>query len=305
MRSTASDEVAAEAGSRLEVYEITPDATDPAIDNWTDAHLIAIDPGARPRNKLFLFLAGSYGIPARQSLITRLAARMGYHAVNLCYPNAWTVGGLCRSSEDNDCHGQVRLQIFDGVPRTDLVRFAPANAIDNRLIKLLAHLDSRFPEQGWSRYLNGKGVDWSSVVVAGHSQGGGQAAIIGKVQAVERVIMLASPVDHGRGDMGPAAWLSRAGATPPERFFGFVHRHDQGFDHIQVAWRALGMVPRGQLVSVENSAPPYLRSQRLVTDLEDVRQGKYHSCVVQDRITPLHPDGKPVFEPVWRYLLGG
>lgn len=301
-----ADKTAADASSRLEVWEIAPDATDSAIDHWTDAHLVALDPDARlRRNKLFLFFAGSFGIPARQSLITRLAARMGYHAVNLCYPNAWTVGGLCRASEDLDCHGQIRMQIFDGVPRTDLIRFAPANAICNRLVKLLAHLDARFPGQGWSHYLRGQDVDWSSVVVAGHSQGGGQAAIIGKAEAVDRVVMFAAPADHGRGDLGPAAWLARPGATAPDRYFGFVHRNDQGFDHIQTAWRALGMAAGGALVSVENSTPPYSRSQRLVTDVENVRQGKYHGCPVQDRITPVDSDGKLVFEPVWRYLLGG
>ena len=298
-------ETTADAGSHLQVYEVAPEETDPDIDNWTDAHLVAIDPGARPRDKLFLFFSGSFGIPARQSLITRLAARMGYHAVNLCYPNAWTVGGLCRGSEDPDCHGQVRLQIFDGISRTRLVRFAPANSIANRLLKLLIHLDALFPYQGWSRYLSGDEVDWSSVAVAGHSQGGGQAAVIGKLRAVDRVIMLASPADHGRGGLGPASWLTWPGATPPDRYFGFVHRNDQGFEQIQIAWKALGMVTGGPLVSVENSSPPYSGSQRLVTDIGDVSPSKYHGCLVQDRITPMYTDRRPVFEPVWRYLLGG
>lgn len=287
------------------MIQIAPTETDPAIDSWTDNHLVAVDPGTSPRNKLFLFLCGSYGIPARQSLITRLAASLGYHAVNLCYPNAWTIGGLCRGSADPDCHGDVRLQIFDGVPRTGLVEFASANAIENRLIKLVTYLDARFPGEGWGRYLRAQGVDWSSVIAAGHSQGGGQAAIIGKVRAVDRVVMLASPADHRRGGLGCAPWLIERGATPPERYFGFVHRNDQGFEHIEMAWQALGMDPGQPLVSVEESAPPYSGSRRLVTDIGGVPKGRYHGCVVQDRITPLRADGRPVFEPVWRYLLGG
>ncbi len=284
---------------------IDPGDTDPAIDNFTDAHLVAIDPEASPRNKLFLFFCGSYGIPARQSLITRAAARMGYHAINLCYPNAWTVGGLCRGSHIPDCHEQVRLQVFDGVPRSGLVQFAPANAIANRLVKLLAYLGERLPEQGWSRYLSEGDVDWASVVVAGHSQGGGQAAIIGKREAVARVIMLAAPVDRGGGDRPNAPWLSRPGSTAPDRYFGFVHRHDPGFPQIQTAWDALGMDTVGGLVSVDDVPPPYAHSRRLVTDITDIRRGRYHGSVVQDKITPADRLGRPLFAPVWRYLLDG
>lgn len=289
----------------LQLYQIPPKDTDRAIDNWTDDHIVAIDPSVSPRQQLFLFLCGSYGIPARQTLITQLAARMGYHAINLCYPNAWTIGGLCRGSGDNDCHGNVRLQIFDGEPRSELIHFTPANAIHHRLVKLLAYLDTRFPEQDWSQYLREGEVDWGSVVVVGHSQGGGQAALIGTIRSVARVVMLAAPADHGRGNQGPAQWLLHRGETPPGRYFGFIHREDQGFSHVQDAWKALGMVPGGPLISVENSLPPYANSQRLVTEISDVRRGKYHGCVAQDKITPADANGKSLFEPVWRYLLGG
>jgi hypothetical protein len=305
-RHRRADETAlAPVADSANLHSIDPSDTDPAIDNWTDPHLVAFDPEAPPRNRLFLFFCGSYGIPARQSLITRLAARMGYHAINLCYPNAWTVGGLCRGSRDPHCHEQVRLQVFDGRPRSDLVYFAPANAITNRLTKLLAYLHARMPEQGWSRYLSEGAMDWSSMVVAGHSQGGGQAAIIGKTETVERVVMLAAPVDRGRADQPHAPWLGRAGATPASRYFGFLHRHDPGFDQIQIAWKALGMDAGGGLVSVDDVQPPYAASQRLVTDITEVHRGRYHGSVVQDRITPQDDWGRPLFEPVWRYLLGG
>lgn len=294
----------ATAEGRPLTYSIAPEDTDPTIDNWKDAHLAAFDPEADTRNRLFVFFCGSFGIPARQTLITQLAARMGYHAINLCYPNAWTVGGLCRGSRVPDCHERVRLQVFDGVPRTDLIAFTPANAIANRLVKLLAYLGTTLPDQGWSRYLDATEPDWGSIVVAGHSQGGGQAAIIGKLESVARVIMFAAPVDRGPGQQPHAAWLSRPGATPPSHYFGFVHRDDPGFEAIQTAWSALGMDAGGAPpVPVDDSDPPYGHSQRLITDTAEIRRGRYHGCVIQDGITPGNAGGQPRFAPVWRYLL--
>jgi hypothetical protein len=289
----------------LSSYEIPPEVTDPTIDNWTDTHFVAFDTHVAARNKLFLFLCGSYGIPARQRLIIQLAAHMGYHAVNLSYPNSWTVAGLCRDSEDRDCHGEVRLEIFDGVPRSGLVDIGAANSIVNRLAKLLGYLEAKFSEQGWSQYLGQDGIQWDAVVVAGHSQGGGQAAIIAKQHLVDRVVMFASPVDYVRRGRAHATWLAEPGVTPAERYFGFVHRGDNGFERIQSAWEMLGMAAGGPIVDIDEHKTPYAHSQRLVTDVGYVRRNKYHGCVVQDNLTPAEPDGTLVFEPVWRYLLGG
>lgn len=298
---TAAD---AKAPPGLWCAEIPPEHCDPRITAWREPHLAAHDPSAPARGQLFLFLCGSHGIPARQRLITTLAARLGYHAINLSYPNSWTVGGLCRDSMDPDCHGRVRLDILDGAERSGLVQVGPTNAIEHRLRTLLAHLAARTPDQGWGGFLDTNGrIDWSALVVAGHSQGGGHAAIIGKYQEVARVIMLAAPADHVQAQRSPAAWLAAPGATPAERYFGFVHRADQGLDKILQAWTLLGLDTQ-PLMRVDDNAPPYGRAQRLVTDLAPVPRDRYHNCIVQDRTTPLRLDGTPVFEPVWRYLLG-
>ena len=284
--------------------EIAPEQCDPMITQWRDPHLVAYDSGAATRNQLFLFLCGSHAIPARQRLMTTLAARLGYHAVNLSYPNSWTVGGLCRDSADADCHGRVRLDILDGAGRSGLVQVGPANGIEHRLRTLLAYLDAKTPTQGWGRFLDVNGrIDWSALVVAGHSQGGGHAAIIGKRYAVARVIMLAAPADHVQALESPAAWLSAPGATPSERYFGFVHRADPGLEKILQAWTQLGLDTR-PLIRIDDSAPPYDQAQRLVSDLAPVPRDRYHNCIIQDRVTPVRLDGTPVFEPVWRYLLG-
>lgn len=287
----------------LRCAEIPPEHCDPEITPWREPHLVAHDSSVPALGQLFLFLCGSHGIPARQHLITTLAARLGYHAINLSYPNSWTVGGLCRDSTDPDCHGRVRLDILDGAERSGLVQVGPTDSIEHRLRTLLAHLADRAPDQGWARFLDTNGqIDWATLVVAGHSQGGGHAAIIGKCHTVARVIMLAAPVDYVQALRSPAAWLAAPGATPAERYFGFVHRADQGLDKILQAWTLLGLDTR-PLTRIDDNEPPYGHAQRLVTDQAPVPRDRYHNCVVQDRTTPLRLDGTPIFEPVWRYLL--
>ena len=286
-------------------FAVQPRMTDHEIDNWRDEHYVAVDPTLPLKNKLLVFFCGSYGIPIRQRMIIHLAAQMGYHAINLSYPNSWTVGGLCAESDHLDCHEQVRLEIIDGVTRSGLVQIGRANSITNRLTKLLHFLQMEHGADGWSHYLCDGDINWGSIVVAGHSQGGGQAALLAKLHCVDRVLMLASPVDYVRRRRTHAAWLAKPGATPQDRFFGFAHTYDKGFDRIQEVWELLGMAAGGAVVNVDTEQPTYRNSQRLVTGLVDVPRDKYHGSAVQDGLTPTRPGGSPVFQPVWRYLLGG
>lgn len=287
----------------LSVQEIAPESTDPAIDQWLDPHLVAFDARAATRNQLFLFLCGSHGQPSRQRLITALAARMGYHAVNLRYPNAWTIGGLCRPTGDTGCHRKLRLEILDGHDRTGLLRIGSANSIQHRLTKLLLHLARHEPDLDWAQFLGPDGVRWDRSLVAGHSQGGGHAGIIGKEHRVLRVVMFAAPADYLESRACHADWLALPGATPPECYYGFAHTRDEGCERILGAWEQLGLAGGGPLVDVERERAPYRGSQRLVSDLDEVPRGKFHSCIVHDNLTPIDAAGTPRYEPVWRHLL--
>lgn len=288
----------------FDAVEVDPRETDPAIDNWLDAHVVAYDPAVLSKKKLLVFFCGSYGIPSRQRSIIHLAARSGYHAVNLSYPNSWTVGRICRSSLDVDCHQKVRLDIIDGLGRSDHVRITPENAILNRLRRLLEFLHNRYPNDLWGRYISEHCVNWASIVAAGHSQGGGQAAVLAKNHQVDRVVMLASPADFHRGSNSPAGWLESPSATPTDRYFGFTHELDNGFQHIMSAWDMLGLAKSGAPIDVDEIEPPYNHSRRLITRYAQVLRGKYHASIVQDTATPKSRKGVPIFEPVWRYLLG-
>lgn len=284
----------------LQWVEVAPESCDPRVTSWREPHLIAYDPTAAPCQRLWVFLCGSYGIPVRHRLLTAYAARLGYCAIGLSYPNSWTVGGICRGEPDLDCHKRVRLDILDGGRRSGLVPVGPADALLQRLRSLLEYLVAHHPQQGWGRFIAEGEIDWSAVVIAGHSQGSGHAALIGKLYPVARVVMFAGPADQIRSLHLPAPWLSEAGMTHPSRYFGFVHRADPGFDKIRAAWVALGL--GDHLTEVDQGLSTAEGPHCLVTDYMPVPRERYHNCLTQDQMTPKRLDGKPVFEGIWRYL---
>jgi pimeloyl-ACP methyl ester carboxylesterase len=195
----------------------------------------------------------------------------------------------------------VRLEIIDGRRRTDLLRLPPADCILNRLVRLLEWLARKRPDEGWGAFLREDAVRWEQVAVAGHSQGGGHAALMGKQFPLARVVMLGAPADAVGPADEPAPWLNRGGPTPPERYFGFAHGRDPGIERILAAWNRLDMNRFGPVVNVDGEAYPYHGSHCLITDLE-ARGGRYHGSVAVDRVIPRYRDGTPAYREVWRYL---
>jgi hypothetical protein len=286
----------------MSVYQVPPELTDRTIDNWLDPHYIALSRSPFRQNKLLLFLSGSYGKPGRQLLFLQEAVGLGYHAINLSYPNTWTVAEICEDCQDINCHEKVRLEIIDGEKRSDQIEISPSNSIINRLVKLLLYLHQQQPEENWLQYLEGNAPKWESLIVAGHSQGGGHAAVIAKEYQVARVIMLGAPADYSPVFRGLAPWLSADHATPADRYYGFIHLKDPGFARVQRAWNQLGMTAYGSPINVDRQALPYNHSHCLVTAATPARPEKYHGSVVNDIQTPKLLDNKPLFKQVWRYL---
>ena len=286
--------------------DVLPASTDAAIDTDLDVH-VAINPvpsvGAKQR--LFVFMPGSFGKPQNVRAIVREAAGSGLHAIGLNYPNDATVGSLCSGSADASCHGNVRTEIISGDDTSSAVSITRANSIENRLIKLLQALHAQAPTEGWNAYVTSAGQpDWSRLRVAGHSQGGGHAGVIAKRYAVDRAIYFSAPADAVAGQ--PAAWMSAAGATPGMRQAGFGHVQDElvPLALIGAAWQTLGLT--GALTSVDGATAPFGGARQLTTDASanpaGTAQAPLHGSTVVDDVTPRTADGTPLFAPVWRAL---
>ena len=106
------------------------------------------------------------------------------------------------------------------------------------------------------------------ILLAGASDGGSQAVMLSKLHSVARVVLFSSPVDavYGLGGQA-AAWLSKPGATPPDRNYGFMHVADRYGVAAADGWSDLGMAQFGPAVNVDSAGAPYSFSHMLTTAL--------------------------------------
>ena len=108
----------------------------------------------------------------------------------------------------------------------------------------------------------------------------------------------------------PAPWITNAGVTPSQYFFGFVHTNDPLILYPQetATWTGYGLNPFGGPLQVENSAAPYQGSHEFITGLTPNNYSgpqDYHGATVVDSSTPVNSNGIPVFLPVWQFMMIG
>jgi hypothetical protein len=288
--------------------EVSPGATDVAINTDLEPHIVINPSPLVAKGLLFVFLPGTGGVPSQYRLILRTGAARGYHAIGLNYPNPTAVGTLCKDSTDPNCFWDVRREIVTGEDTSTKVAVNSANSILHRLQALLSYLQVHYPTEGWERFLSNGSVDWSRVIVAGHSQGGGHAAVMAKLYKLHRAVYFSSPADWSDVADAPPAWLSLPGATDVADQYGFSHLEDTlvPFAHVALIWSALGLGTYGAPASVDNQAAPYGNSHQLTTNAApNVIAGVLtpaHAATVVDLLTPRTAANTPLYEPVWSYL---
>lgn len=292
-------------------HDLSPQVIDPAVNTSTEVHVaINPSPSVNAANKLFVFLPGTGAVPDQYKLILQAGAGRGFHTLGLNYPNPTAVGILCDGSPDVslalDCFWNVRLEIITGADSSTLVVVNNANSIVTRLTEALAYLKTTYPTEGWGQYLLANGtVDWSKVIMAGHSQGGGHAGVMAKLYALDRAVYFDSPADWSLTTNQPAAWTLRANVTPATQQFGFTNVDDMLVPYAQLTpiWLNLGL--SGPAMSVDSNVAPFSSSHILTTQHAPsglVTPTSVHSVTVADQVTPIAVNGVPLFDSVWAYL---
>ena len=147
------------------------------------------------------------GNPAAVRSFLNLAADRGYRVISLAYNNEPAAMQACARNPDPACSANFRQRRLFGDPTPSAADDQPAESIVNRLTKLLQFLDRSHPGEGWGGYLANGAPDWQRIAVAGHSQGGGMAALLAKRVPVARVILLSGPPDFVRSSRQPAPRL--------------------------------------------------------------------------------------------------
>ncbi len=290
------------AGIR-DLLDFPPDQVRPGWELANRAHLVAYDPSAAHANRLFVFLAGSGGLPAFYQRIAVRAAELGFHAVSLAYPNWPAVRDLLVAETDPLVPGRIRRERLYGVDEHPAVTVDFANSVQNRLAALLAQQHAAHPDEGWGQFLSSAATPaWSRIVVGGHSQGAGHAAYLTRDHELAGALLFGGPGDFVAGQQ--AAWLLRPGLTPTEQMLAFTHFNDPGFAGFVWNQRTLGLNEHGSLVNVDTSQPPYNGSHMLYSRLAPPPGQNAHNAVVVDAALRLDENGRPIYQPVWDYMLG-
>jgi hypothetical protein len=247
---------------------------------------------------LLLFLPATGAVPGNYRSFLDTAQSVGYHVLALDY---WNLGRSVAQTcgTDPGCYGDVQANRFDGSHATRYSAIAKSDSIVNRLRHALRLLEVRDPHGQWGDYLSGDRVRWDRVVLAGHSQGGGESAYIAHQYQVNGVLLFASPV--ATDGTVVASWLTRAGRTPSSRYYGFDARGDVYFSRIQGSWTALKIGGAVTAKTVATSVP-IGGSHRLVTDVALGTPGQAHSRMISDS-GPRTSAGVPVFRPIWLWML--
>ncbi|MFJ4654279.1 BPSS1187 family protein [Nocardia sp. NPDC088792] len=295
------------AANPVDLRQIAPSSTDPAISSPDNPHLVApVQPGPAS-GLLFVNLGGSGSTPNDYTELVGQAASLGFHSIGLSYPDKPTVAQRC--GKDLDCYGPLRQNVFDGAPDPHSSVDA-ANSIQHRLVALLQTLQQQYPAEGWGDFLGQDGLPvYDKIVFAGHSQGGGEAAYIGKLHRLAGVVMFSSVVDSNAAenpvaDPTPASWVNADHLTPIANYTGVVNVGDPFVKSIRADWTALGLDSLGAPAQVGAVAAPFGGTHELVTkeglNLDPLRN---HLSPVVDQATPKCPNGTPELAPAWTYLM--
>jgi len=275
--------------AQVETIAVNPSQTDPQIQPVHGEHTAYIDRAAPPVNKLLLMIVGTGAAANHNIPFCRFAASMGYHVICIDYKNT-VITTVCSNSKDSACFNEFRQEIIFGEPVSPLVEVDSANSIYHRVYALLLYLSGKFPEQGWQQYTKGKSIQWPKIIVAGHSQGAGHAAYLGKKFPVNRVLIFAGPQDFLVQFNKPAGWVFQKSITSPSKYFAFLHLQDPfDFKKQLAGCMALLQSVKADTVFVQPLRPVIKSGHILVTNIETTNA---HESMMQ-----------PVFEQALAWLL--
>ncbi len=260
-----------------------------------DMQHASVDLAVPSRGQLAIWL-----MAPNQALFDRINS-YGIHAIQVHYARQWF--SLCCQQRpvSPDCRGNLRLEAATGEDHSQEAAIAPRDSIKGRALALVKHLARKHPAGQWEQFLNSAKTDliWEKIILCGASHGSTTAARLAKHTKVSRVVALCGPRDQYQN------WQALPSATPKNRFFGFSHTEDMGWQefHYQRSWEMLGLHQFGPIVHVDQSKPPYQNTRRLVTDFEvNGNAGRAHSSVTPGKNALKLPSGKLAHDPVWEYL---
>ena len=248
-------------------YYVKPIHTDTGYVSTEDSSAVSRNTSFQ-LNKLFLFIGGTGSSSSKDYNALRLhAANLGFDFINLSYANSVAAASLSTSA-DSMAFNKYRQEICFGSPVSMDVSVDSLNSIYTRTLKLIQYLDFAYPSENWGQYLaTPTTLDWSKIIVGGHSQGSGHACYLAKRFLVDRVLMFSGPNDYSDFYSNSANWIRQPGLTPVERHFSYLSLKDEAVSYFKqfTIVSGLGMLSSDDTTYVDNISSPYGNSHCLYT----------------------------------------
>jgi hypothetical protein len=262
-----------------------------------DTQNACVDTRVAPKGQLVIWL-----MAPNQELFNRTSS-YGLHSIQVHYARGWfgKLYGSPTPPQDDLFLSKVRLEAATGENFSDAINIPKPDGMMERAYQFVLWLDRENPEGNWKQFLNAdaSGLDWEKVIICGSSHGSTTSARFAKHQKVARVVMFAGPRDQFEN------WQRLPSATPPERYFGFSHVRDMGWeqDHYPRSWQLLDLHQFGPVVDVDKTSPPYSNTRRLITKADVGKNpDRAHNSVNPGKNSPRKKSGEFLYEDVWRYL---
>ncbi len=280
--------------AQTQQFTVHPQLTDVNYSSSDDDHVITINTVTN-NNKLFLFLVGTGSGTSNYFALRNLAADLGYDVISLSYFNDIAAVSLADST-DSMAFNYYRQELCFGTPVSNAVTADTLNSIYTRTLNLLNYLAAEYPAHTWDNYLTSPTtIDWSKVVIGGHSQGSGHAAYIAKHFEVDRVLMFSGPNDYSNVYSNSANWLRALGITPTSQHYIYLSLYDEvDYGKQFVNATGLGMLDNDDSTHVDNIPPPFGNSKHLYTTQPP-------GVVILNHNVPIF--NTTINEGVWEYML--
>jgi pimeloyl-ACP methyl ester carboxylesterase len=275
--------------AQVKLLQVRPQMTDTGIAEIHGPHIALYDSTADARPELVFMIEGTGARALGCRKFDSCFARMGYHVISIDYPND-VITTVCSDSPDSACFDGFRQEIVFGTPVSGKVAVDSVNCIVNRLARLLGWLVEHDPQGGWGAYLEDGRPRWDRIVVAGHSQGAGHAAYLGKSYALAGVIMLSGPQDYLKVFNRVAPWQSQQGQTPASRQFAFLNLQDPFNYSFQVADVAAVTGFSAKDTTMVLAGEPVTGDRHIFVNDLDTKD--HHGSTMNE-----------VFVPVWQYIM--
>lgn len=281
---------------QVETDYVKPVQTDPNYSSSEDSSTVSRTTNGQ-QNKMFLFIGGTNSSSSSDYNALRLhSADLGFDFINLSYPNSVPAASLA-DQDDSLAFDKYRQELCFGTPVSDAVNVDTLNSIYTRTLKLIQYLDATYPSENWGQYLTSPNtIDWSKIIVGGHSQGAGHACYLAKQFLVDRVLMFSGPNDYSNYFSNSAYWLRDDGETPANNHFAYLSLNDEIIDFSKqfVNISGLGMLANDDTTHVDNNSPPYDSSKSLYTTQPPGTAILNHNAPI--KLSSINND-------VWMYML--